>query len=93
MSMSDNQNDEQPKQHRGITVAEAARALGLRPTTVNGAIREGKLRATSLGRQYLISRQAVEEYRQTRLGRKGWTVRRKQEEGQQGSPRSDEPGR
>jgi excisionase family DNA binding protein len=79
--MNGEQNDdEQLRLHQGYTVEGAARALGLSPFTVRGAIREGKLRATLLGRQYTISRQAVEEYRRDHLGRKGWKARREKDE-------------
>lgn len=43
-----------------FTVAECAEMLGVHPDTVRAAIERGELRATRLGRQWLIPASEVE---------------------------------
>lgn len=64
---------------RWFTVKAAASELRLSPETVLGAIREEKLVARKIGRQWFISVRAIEKYRTDHLGRKGWTKRKGQE--------------
>jgi excisionase family DNA binding protein len=55
-----------------MTVAQAAKVLGLTPTGVRTAINEGRLKRTLLHkRTSLIAREEVERYRREHLGRQG----------------------
>ncbi len=47
-------------ERRAYTVREVAEAFGLHPDTVAAAIRRGELRATRLGRRWLVPREEVE---------------------------------
>jgi excisionase family DNA binding protein len=54
-----------------ITLVEAAARLGLAPATLRHQVERGRLAATKLGRDWLVSDAEVERYRATRLGRMG----------------------
>jgi excisionase family DNA binding protein len=55
-----------------VTVAEAARELGVSPATIRGALMRGSITAVQLHtRMNLIPRSEVERYRRERLGRPG----------------------
>jgi hypothetical protein len=59
------------------TTEEAARALGLAPSTIRGAARRGALKVTVVApRVRAIAREDLEHYRREHLGRYGWTARR-----------------
>jgi excisionase family DNA binding protein len=45
------------------TLAEAAKALGVAPSTLRHQIRLGKLRATKLARDWFVTDEEVERYR------------------------------
>ena len=46
-----------------LTLAEAAARLGVSPTTLRVQIRNGKLRARKVGRDWTVSEREVERYR------------------------------
>lgn len=46
-----------------MTLIEAASALGLSPTTLRIQIRNGKLRAKKVGRDWAVTPKEVERYR------------------------------
>lgn len=46
------------------TLAEAARTLGVAPSTLRHQIRLGKLRATKLARDWFVTDEEVSRYRQ-----------------------------
>jgi hypothetical protein len=55
-----------------MTVAEAARALGITPSAVRSAISEGWIKRILLHkRTSLVAREDVERYRREHLGRQG----------------------
>ena len=55
-----------------MTVAQAAKELGLTPTGLRTAIGEGRIKRTLLhARTSLIAREEVERYRREHLGRRG----------------------
>jgi excisionase family DNA binding protein len=54
-----------------LTTTEAARALGLTRIAILKAISRGTLDAVKLGRDWLITPAAVEDYRQTRRDKPG----------------------
>jgi hypothetical protein len=59
------------------TTEEAARALGLAPSTIRGAARRGALKVTVVApRVRAITREDLEHYRREHLGKYGWTARR-----------------
>ncbi len=61
------------------TTDEAARALGLAPSTIRGAAMRGVLQAHVVApRVRAITREEVERYRRERLGKGGWSERRAQ---------------
>lgn len=45
-----------------LTLAEAAERLGVLPSTLRHQIRNGKLRATKPGRDWLVTEREVERY-------------------------------
>lgn len=53
-----------------LTLIQAADRLGLSPTTLRIQIRNGRLRARKLGRDWLLTEAEVERYRRESLGRK-----------------------
>jgi len=50
-----------------LTLTEAAGLLGLSPTTLRIQIRNGKLKARKLGRDWIVSRAEVDRYRRVSL--------------------------
>jgi excisionase family DNA binding protein len=55
-----------------MTVAQAARELGLTPTGLRTAVSEGRIKTVALHRRTnLIAREEVERYRREHLGRRG----------------------
>jgi len=50
-----------------LTLTEAAGLLGLSPTTLRIQIRNGKLKARKLGRDWIVSKAEVERYRRESL--------------------------
>ena len=46
-----------------LTLAEAARLLGVAASTLRVQIRNGKLRATKIGRDWTVTPKEVERYR------------------------------
>jgi excisionase family DNA binding protein len=55
-----------------LTVAQAAKELGLSPVSIRRAVMRGALEVKRLdGRTYLVSREEVERYRRERLGNPG----------------------
>lgn len=54
-----------------FTLAQAATALGVSPTTLRHQVAAGRLRATLYGRTYLIDRAELERYRRDSVGRPG----------------------
>lgn len=57
------------------TLAEAAALLGLSPSTLRGQVKNGRLRARKVGRDWTVSEQEVERYRATSYGRPGRPAR------------------
>lgn len=47
-----------------MTLTEAAAALGVSPSTLRWQIRNGKLRAVKRGRDWWVTKQEVERYRE-----------------------------
>jgi len=59
------------------TTEEAARELGLAPSTLRGAAKRGVLRVHVVApRVRAITREELERYRRERLGKNGWSARR-----------------
>jgi hypothetical protein len=52
-----------------MTLHDAAGQLGLAVQTLRVQARLGRFRATKVGYQYLTTQAAIDEYRQTSLGR------------------------
>jgi len=50
-----------------LTLTEAAGLLGLSPITLRIQIRNGKLKARKLGRDWIVSRAEVDRYRRVSL--------------------------
>ena len=59
-----------------MTIDAAAAALGLHRETVLRAVRDGKLEARKVSRVWFITPAAVDAYRATHLGRRGWDRRK-----------------
>jgi len=53
-----------------MSLAEAARSLGLSPSTLRLQVKLGKLRATKLARDWFVSSEEVERYRRENLREK-----------------------
>lgn len=53
-----------------LTLAAAAARLGLSPTTLRVQVRNGKLRARKVGRDWTVSEREVERYRRESLGKR-----------------------
>lgn len=65
------------------TTDEAARELGLAPSTIRGAARRGVLRVEVVApRVRAITREELDRYRREHLGKGGWTTRRTRGEGE-----------
>ena len=56
---------------KSLTLAAAADSLGVAPSTLRHQIRNGKLRARKVGRDWLVTPSEVERYRAESLGRDG----------------------
>lgn len=56
---------------RSLTLTEAADALGLAPSTLRHQIRNGKLNARKVGRDWVVGPAALARYRAEHLGREG----------------------
>lgn len=56
---------------RGVTVTEAAAALGLKPSTIRAQIKNGAIKATRIGPIWTITPREVERYRATSKGKPG----------------------
>jgi len=54
-----------------LTLIQVAEALGLEPSTLRHQIRNGRLRATKVGRDWVVTPREVERYRRERLGQPG----------------------
>jgi excisionase family DNA binding protein len=54
-----------------LTLAEAAARLGLSPSTLRHQAQAGRLRATLVGKTYVVSVREVERYRDEHQGRMG----------------------
>ncbi len=54
-----------------MTLIEAAIALGVSPTTLRLQIRNGRLKAEKIGRDWHLDTAEVERYRVEQLGRPG----------------------
>ena len=59
----------------GFTIAEAAERLGLSVSTVRHQAQAGRLRASKVGRDWLVSEREIERYRAESLGKPGRTHR------------------
>ncbi len=62
---------------RLLTTAQAAAALGVKVDTVRHAIQSKALPAEKLGRQWVVTPEAVDAYRAGHLGGKGWKATRR----------------
>lgn len=47
-----------------LTLAQAARTLGVAPDTLRAQVHRGKLRANKLGRDWVVSSEEVNRYRE-----------------------------
>lgn len=54
-----------------MTINDAAKLLGLAPSTLRDAIRKGTMRAEKHGRDHWIVPAEVERYRRERQGKRG----------------------
>ena len=54
-----------------MTLSEAAESLGVAHATLTKQARNGRLRATKVGSQYLVTKAEVERYREWSKGRPG----------------------
>jgi excisionase family DNA binding protein len=54
-----------------LTLREAAARLGITADTLRAQIRRGRLRATKLGRDWVVETAEVARYERTSLGRQG----------------------
>ena len=52
-----------------MTITEAAKQLGLKPSTLRHQRKNGKLRATRMGRDWFVSDEEVARYRSEHLGK------------------------
>lgn len=53
-----------------MTLPEAAALLGISPVTLRVQVRNGRLRATKVGRDWTVTPREVERYRRESLGRR-----------------------
>jgi len=53
-----------------VTLADAAARLGVSPDTLRWQVRNGRLRATKVGRDWHVTPGEVERYRRESLGRR-----------------------
>jgi len=68
-----------------LTLREAAAKLGITADTLRAQIRKGRLRATKLGRDWVVEADEVARYERTSLGRHGRPPRGSRTAGQSGS--------
>jgi excisionase family DNA binding protein len=54
-----------------LTLRDAAARLGITADTLRAQVRRGRLRATKLGRDWLVEEAEVARYERTSLGRTG----------------------
>ena len=54
-----------------LTLAQAGALLGVAPATLRSQVRAGRLRATLVGKTYVVTPREVERYRAESLGRPG----------------------
>ena len=54
-----------------LTLAQAGALLGVSPATLRNQVRNGRLRATLIGKTYVVTPREVERYRAESLGRPG----------------------
>lgn len=54
-----------------LTLAQAGALLGVSPATLRSQVRNGRLRATLVGKTYVVTPREVERYRAESLGRPG----------------------
>ncbi len=59
------------REHDLITTFEAANTLGVHHKTVTRLVRNGTLPAIKLANRWLISKETLESYRKTYIGKKG----------------------
>jgi excisionase family DNA binding protein len=70
-----------------LTLREAAEQLGITADTLRAQVRRGRLRATKLGRDWLVEEAEVTRYKQTSLGRAGRPAREATVSGRRGHGR------
>jgi excisionase family DNA binding protein len=56
---------------RELTLTQAGTLLGVSPATLRSQVRNGRLRATLVGKTYVVTPREVERYRAESLGRPG----------------------
>ena len=56
---------------RELTLAQAGALLGVSPATLRSQVRNGRLRATLIGKTWVVTPREVERYRAESLGRPG----------------------
>jgi len=54
-----------------LTLAQAGALLGVSPATLRSQVRNGRLRATLVGKTWVVTPREVERYRAESLGRPG----------------------
>jgi excisionase family DNA binding protein len=54
-----------------LTLAQAGALLGVSPATLRSQVRNGRLRATLVGKTWVVTPDEVERYRVESLGRPG----------------------
>lgn len=54
-----------------LTLAQAGALLGVAPATLRAQVHNGKLRATLVGKTWVVTPREVERYRAESLGRPG----------------------
>ncbi len=54
-----------------LTLAEAGDRLGLSASTLRNQVKRGRLRATLVGKTWVVTERELERYRATSLGRPG----------------------
>lgn len=57
-----------------LTLAEAGDRLGLSPSTLRNQVKNGRLRATLIGKTWVVTEREVERYRADSLGKPGRRV-------------------
>lgn len=54
-----------------LTIAQAAEQLGISPTTLRHQALAGRIKATLIGKTYVLTQREVDRYRAESLGRPG----------------------